>query len=546
MKPLYLLLLMIVTVITALSFCSRNVPSEWGTEDFRDADATYITVTQGSIFSTNTTVSLSTDVIITSITSASTLSSSPTETSTWISQTTESSVGTTTQSSSDTTTANPSTTMTTTGTSSVVVDMVGPQYDGNKLLIHNVNGDASGSSESTGTLPYISTPSPVQLSKSNLSLHAFQIDPLREVLNPQSLMLPNQNPSKNINLTTSGTIGSTHTFNAYDFYNGTTYTVTATKVAENSVCMVFSENLSDVDINIASTISNEFENVIWNIVTTGFGTPSDVDSNSKVVLLYLDIQDEYSYGGGSYVGGYFYGGDLYSTSSVPDSNEMEIFYMDTDPSVPDSTEAFGTIAHEFQHMVNYNRNIFIEGSSTNQDTWINEGLSEAANDIYMKQNGYPSLSNRIAYWNSDPSCYQTGHPLHVWGGISGTNVLPNYAMSYLFFQYMRIHSVSGTSIYKDIIDGTDNDYQDVEAVASTELGTGSYEELLVRWRLANYYKNSAGIYGYGSEQANYNVNVSDFSGTTTTLSPGGAIYKSITGSFMPSGNDINIHFAGFD
>ncbi len=49
----------------------------------------------------------------------------------------------------------------------------------------------------------------------------------------------------------------------------------------------------------------------------------------------------------------------------------ELFYIDTYPSMHypktnpiDVSRAYSTIAHEFQHMVNYNRNVLVEKGST--------------------------------------------------------------------------------------------------------------------------------------------------------------------------------------
>ncbi len=388
------------------------------------------------------------------------------------------------------------------------------------------------------------------LSKASLPLSAYQIDyNLPADFNnnggsPMNMSMSNvMTPPQPI---TNGPVGSTHTFWVYNFYTDTDYQITATNVAIGTNCIIFSADTNDIGTTEGTTIATEFDTNIWGLVNTNFGSPSDVDSNSKVIILYFDIIDEYTHGGGSYVGGYFWSKDLFIQSN---SNEMEIFYMDTNPSSPLSDEGFGTVAHEFQHMVNYNQNVFVEGGAgaSSNDTWINEGLSEAANELYMDAatGTDTSLTGRISYWNSSSDCNRDGHPLCVW---EYGNTLPNYAMSYLFFQYMRIHSSGGSTIYKSIIDHADEDYRCVEAIAQSEMGRTDFEELLLYWRLANYKEEATGDFGYGSEGSNYDIDVYMYSGSSASLKSGGAVYKNSSGgTFTPSGGaGSDIRFAGFD
>ena len=95
-------------------------------------------------------------------------------------------------------------------------------------------------------------------------------------------------------------------------------------------------------------------------------------------------------------------------------------------------------------MVNFNQNVLIEDSYVNMDTWLNESLSMAAEQIYSGQ----GLSNRINYYNVSSSI-QNGHSLLYWDN-SG-DVLSNYSLSYLFGQYIKVQANQGDRIFKEIL-----------------------------------------------------------------------------------------------
>jgi hypothetical protein len=78
------------------------------------------------------------------------------------------------------------------------------------------------------------------------------------------------------------------------------------------------------------------------------------------------------------------------------------------------------------------------------DTWINEGLSTAAEYVYA---GDPA--GRVRYYNDDPlGTIQIGNNFFYWGGIWDSDILADYTTAYLFFQWLRMHSSNGIGIYK--------------------------------------------------------------------------------------------------
>lgn len=102
----------------------------------------------------------------------------------------------------------------------------------------------------------------------------------------------------------------------------------------------------------------------------------------------LDIKDGFEPSSSvGYTAGYFYPVDMYSNTSLRQaninikSNETDMLYIDIYPGVPDSETTLSTVAHEFQHLVNFG--VSARRRSSVMDTWIDEGLSTAAEHLYL-------------------------------------------------------------------------------------------------------------------------------------------------------------------
>lgn len=143
------------------------------------------------------------------------------------------------------------------------------------------------------------------------------------------------------------------------------------------------------------SIALEFDSLVYAVDSANFGAPTDLDANGRAVAFYTRAVNELSPPASSaVVAGYVTSRDLFSSAptSCPRSNEGEIFYM----LVPDPTGAVnsnvrtvsyvrggtvGTLAHEFQHLINSSRRIYLEGTSTMEEVWLNEGLSHIAEEL---------------------------------------------------------------------------------------------------------------------------------------------------------------------
>ncbi|WP_411161489.1 M30 family zinc metallopeptidase [Acetobacterium wieringae] len=306
----------------------------------------------------------------------------------------------------------------------------------------------------------------------------------------------------------------------------------------------------------AKPIGEEFDNKIYPLVTNNFGVAPNVDSDGKIAILCFDIADTYSGPGTGYTAGFFYGGDLYKNSqlSLQNSNEMEIFYADTYPTMiknpetpdyddPDVTKVYSTLAHEFQHMVNFNQNCLVEGEKKAMDTWLNEALSLAAEQMY---NG--TQINRITYYNSS-TAIQNGHSLLSWQ--NGSDVLANYSLSYLFSQYLRTQidqakgSGEGIKTYKSIIEDPAENYVAVQNVIQTKIDSKlTFGQFMTNFRAAMLLKADSGPYGFNNEEGFDTIITPLYTGGTIDLKGGGAVVKSITNEVKPTGKGANITYLG--
>lgn len=330
----------------------------------------------------------------------------------------------------------------------------------------------------------------------------------------------------------------------YQYDSSAWYQIQVAKKAETARSIVYVDNNeTQVTTGIAELLAQEFENSIHSEVTQYFAIPLDVDGNGKTIIVVLDIRDGYHpMSSPSYIGGYFYSVDLFSKGSIDvynafygtvlKTNEGDIIYIDSNPQDPSSQDAWRTIAHEFQHLVNASYSITKDEDPL--DTWIDEGLSEAADHIC-----YGEVTDRIDYYNTDPdSAVTEGHPLFYWDTSSH---LVNYSLSYLFFQYLRSQSSLKNSIFKKIIESIRGDYRavqdamDADGNFSTDPAWGStrderFNRLLLRWYATNQNLMANSLYAYDGEIATM-PDANTYFGPSVNLKSGGGVVISMGGAF---------------
>lgn len=133
------------------------------------------------------------------------------------------------------------------------------------------------------------------------------------------------------------------------------------------------------------TIADEFGSLVRPVAVEHFGAPTDIDQNDRVTVFFTPVVNELE------AGGFTFTGDLFPVEECAASNEGEIFFiLSPDPAgttpIDASAElvaqlATGIIGHEFQHLINAGRRIYVNGANQLEAVWMNEGLSHIAEEL---------------------------------------------------------------------------------------------------------------------------------------------------------------------
>ena len=156
-------------------------------------------------------------------------------------------------------------------------------------------------------------------------------------------------------------------------------------------------------------IATTFDTLVFPLDTAAFGKPFDMDGNGRVILFFTTTVNALTpRGAHGIVGGFFFERDLFPRDSTAQvgagcktSNEGEMFYLPVlDPnkqfnefySSKDTlkSDIIGTLAHEFQHLINASRRIYVTTAIVDFEVvWLNEGMSHIAEELlYYRVTGF--------------------------------------------------------------------------------------------------------------------------------------------------------------
>jgi hypothetical protein len=342
-------------------------------------------------------------------------------------------------------------------------------------------------------------------------------------------------------------------FWAINFNTYRSYRVNAELLWEGRYCNIWVERFSGVNKSQAQQFAEEYDNKIHTQMIEVFGIQnvnfegrsfSDImkfadwlgNGDGKLCILLLDIKDNYRKGfNDSYIAGYFNPGDFLMGVN---SNNRDMIYIDTNPGLERIDEAFKTLAHEMQHLINFVTTVLLRTAV--MDTWIDEGLSAAAEWVYSGNSQSRVdwfINNGRANDDRVKGLIDQGNNFFVWGNRMNENqyaILDDYATVYLFFQWLRIQTGS-TEIYRDIISSTESNHRAV--VNAT--GYSNWETLLKTWLAANYINANDGYYGYMGE-LDIRVPSPSAIGNTILLAPGEGVYSVANTNPNLSGQGSNI------
>ncbi|WP_130862535.1 InlB B-repeat-containing protein [Bacilliculturomica massiliensis] len=279
---------------------------------------------------------------------------------------------------------------------------------------------------------------------------------------------------------------------------------------------------------------------------------TDTDGNGGLTILLYDIWDSYTEGGGTYTGGLVNPNEFYrllGTTAYPMGNCGDVLHLDTWPQMgtdqtkPMLERAKSTMAHETQHLAFASAYESAEAyAGRAAGAWINEGLS-----LTMEHELFGRLDSRIATYNHS-SLIKAGLSLTDWTSPR----VDNYALSYLFFQYVRTQAEQegfARAFYGvDYGGGADRRAEDA-AVTELLQGFGAFQGLSLAQVTENFYlalllKETEGRYGFSGDgdfdEAEPQIWESRPAGA---IPAGGAVYVESPGSFVPEGTGT-LRFTG--
>ena len=265
----------------------------------------------------------------------------------------------------------------------------------------------------------------------------------------------------------------------------------------------------------AAFLSSSAFNDIYDWVTTMIGAEwgphpytNLIPPNNEITILLCDIEDDNSPDGG--VIGFFWAKDNFKDAYVyqPDpgqpnyfpyhSHERIMFYIDAvmlaNPFPPGrwEEEVASTLAHEFQHMVNFYQKLVVAGAARGPDTWINELCSQSVEDLLADKLLVPGprgvdgtegsagpLNNpngRLPLFNAYDSV-----SLSDWGD---SGLLQSYSASYAFGAYLT-RNYGGAGLIRAMVQSPLTGPDQIVAAVSERTGRQeTFGGLLQRWSLA--------------------------------------------------------------
>ena len=238
-----------------------------------------------------------------------------------------------------------------------------------------------------------------------------------------------------------------------------------------------------------------------------------VPFNGEITILLSDIGQDNSDSGG--IVGYFWAGNNFLPAYEAGSNGRIMFVIDAvmyaNPNADGSSsmggtgwaptnywaeEVFSTLAHEFQHMIQfYQKGIVLRGDGESADTWINEMCSQLIEDLVADKLGVKgprgvssamgdagptgNIFGRIPTFNRYLS-YQ----LDKISPQNGPYNVEDYSFSYAFGSWL-MRNYGGANFVKNVVYDLATDSTCVlDAVTKASGKSLSMADLITRWAVA--------------------------------------------------------------
>lgn len=251
-----------------------------------------------------------------------------------------------------------------------------------------------------------------------------------------------------------------------------------------------------VDSAIAKEYADAFDKM-YPMITNVFGNESDEiyyyydwrnmenysSTGTKINIVVYDIGNDYSLPENQQCGivGYFYAKDYiynYSEKGVT-SNNGKYFYIDSEYANSSFDTTISTLAHEFQHMVNYNQKTVLNDGLTSGQ-WYNEMLSMLCEDMMQEHLG-------IKDEDSPKERTTTFNAYYYYSGISeynSNNQICSYATAFSFGSFIA-RNFGGAELVQKISKNSYVDNDSITNAVNSLNGTNyTYDDLFEKYLLA--------------------------------------------------------------
>jgi len=106
-------------------------------------------------------------------------------------------------------------------------------------------------------------------------------------------------------------------------------------------------------------------------IVAAFGTPSDVDGDGRIALLYTPLVDDIG------LGGFQDPASVLAETVGGSGNLTDLLFLS--PTQP-ATSYRSLLVHELQHLINFHQHVLVRAGES-EATWLDEGLSHLAEDL---------------------------------------------------------------------------------------------------------------------------------------------------------------------
>lgn len=241
-----------------------------------------------------------------------------------------------------------------------------------------------------------------------------------------------------------------------------------------------------------------------------------IDNDPRLTILFARIPD---------VGGYFSASDSYPRWVNPFSAERDMFYINIDAAPPGSTFLHSTLAHEFAHMIQFNKRRRSAG-------WFLEGHAQLAEEA----NGF-AVRTHLQFL-SEPDTQ-----LDDWVDEPPEVLHAHYGHSYLFLHYLS-ERFGGTTVVKELMERDIDTPLDIDAVLRGR--ASSMDEAYLDFVVANALldqRNAPAPYRYGQLRA-----TGGRAGRERAVEPGepraGSVHQYAARYFELPAGQFTVRFAG--